>query len=338
MDYLKAHYDRVLLIVGGLMLVVVTAYAAMGLGGLRDEFPMPAVATKGAEFEPNPELARLEAEAPRLREPGKSAWGEADQALFVSRVYLLRGGQLIDILQSETELVPGLPNDWILQYGLEYTDPNLGQADRDADGFTNMEEYAAGTSPVDASSRPPLWTKLKVKTFEKIPFRMKFMGSPSTRPGDEFTPDTQFSINTLDYTSPTQFLKVGDKIEGTELEIIKAESKMAIDHVGATVDASELTVKDSVTGDVIVLISGKTVDSPYFYALLVDTLTNNEIKVEKGKTFTFGPENTTYKLLDVDGSVALINALDSEGPPLRVPHMGAALETSPESSSPPAAN
>ncbi len=338
MDNLKAQYDRVVLIAGGLMLAAVTAYVVMGLGRLRDEFPVPSVPARGAAFEPNADLARLTAEAPRLLEPGESSWREANQRLFVSRTYLLRDGQLVDILESDTELVSGLPNDWILQHGLDYTDPNLGQADRDADGFTNLEECTAGTSPVDASSRPPLWTKLRVKAFEKIPFRMKFMGSPSTRPGDDFTPDTQFSVNTLDYTSPTQFLKVGDKIEGTELEIIKAESKIATDQMGATVDVSELTVKDSVTGDVIVLISGQTVDSPYSYALLVDTLTNNEIRVEKGKTFTFGPENSTYKLVDVDSGVALLKTLDSEGPPLRVPHMGASSETSPENGQPPEAN
>lgn len=321
MDFLKAHYDRVLLVLGGLALVAVTAYTALGLGGLASEFPLPAVASQGAPFEPKPELSRLAAEAPRLREPGKSAWGEAEQGLFVSRIHLLREGQLVDILESETELVPGMPNLWILRHKLDYTDRNLAQADPDSDGFTNAEEHAAGTNPVEADSKPPLVSKLRVKSFEKIPFRMKFMGAPDVGLGNPYSPQTQFSINTIDYSSPTQFLKMGEKIAGTELKIVAAESKKAVDSVGAEIDVSELTVKDEATGDLIVLVAGREVDSPYSYAILVDTITGKEIRAEKGRAFEFGPETTTYKLLDVDSSAAVIEPTGAEGERIKVPHL-----------------
>ena len=92
MEFLKTNYDRVLLVVAGFVLAGISAYTTAGLSGIRAEFPLPAVASKGAPFEADSELAQLASEAPRLQEPGKSSWGEADQALFVSRVYLLRDG------------------------------------------------------------------------------------------------------------------------------------------------------------------------------------------------------------------------------------------------------
>lgn len=47
----------------------------------------------------------------------------------------------------------GLPDEWKLAYGLDPTDPtglNGPQGDPDGDGFTNYQEYIAGTNPRDS--------------------------------------------------------------------------------------------------------------------------------------------------------------------------------------------
>ena len=49
----------------------------------------------------------------------------------------------------------GLPDSWESQYGLNPRDAADAGADADGDGYTNAEEYAAGTDPTDASSLPP---------------------------------------------------------------------------------------------------------------------------------------------------------------------------------------
>lgn len=330
MDYLKANYERLLLLLAGLLLLAVSFHAVSSFSALQSEYQVPPTSAGGAQFTPDETLGRLQNEAGKISDPSKSLWEEHDRSLFVSRVYLLREGQLVDIEDSELQLIEGIPNAWLLQYDLDYTDAEVAKRDADVDGFTNFEEFSAGTNPRDAGSQPPLWTKLRVKSFEKIPFRLKFMGAPSLRPGEAFAKDTEFSINTLDYSSPTQFLKVGDKIAGSELRIIKAEAKSATNQVGATVDVSELTLKDLSTGDTVVLINEKEVDSPYSFAILVNTITNEEVRVEKGKTFPLGPEAVSYKLVDVDTNGAVITSVESGKEQLKVPPLEMSGAPAPE--------
>jgi len=313
MDYVKANYERLLLLLSGLLLLGVSFHAVSSFSELQSEYQAPQFIARGSPFAPDDTLARLQkSEAGKIADPSKYLWKEHDRSLFVSRVYLLREGELVDISDSGEQLHDGIDNAWILLHGLEgYTDPDFANKDPDNDGFTNLEEFREGTKPKDASSLPPLWKKLRVKSFEKIPFRLKFMGSPSLRPGQPYERDTEFSINTLDHTSPTQFLKVGDKIAGTELEIVKAESKLAANQMGGTVDVSELTLKDHSTGDTVMLVNEKEVDSPYSFAVLKNTVTGEEIRVEKGKTFPLGPDPISYKLIDVGNDGALISPSDS---------------------------
>ena len=383
MDQIKANYDRVLLIAVGLLLLAVALYAALGLSSVQEEFPAPDVRPSGEAFEPDAALASLQAEAAKVHDASGTVWSEQASSLFVSRRYLLSEGNLIDIEESGTQLVPGIDNDWILKHDLDYTDRNLAEADADRDGFTNLEEFTAGTIPKDAASKPPHWTKLRLKSFEKIPFRIKFMGAPSVRSGEEFKRGsielcdgtkiegkilsvdkenvlmkvqtslgireeksyqlskvkvnkegkiqlqrgTEFSVNTLDYSSPTQFVEVGDKIAGTDLEVTQAVFKSAVNDVGTSVDTSELMVKDAATGDVIVLVAGREVDSPYSFALLVDTIRGEDIRVEKGKTFAFGPDGSSYKLIDVDSVAAVLEQVGSKGSSLKVPPLTTSAET-----------
>ncbi|MBS7248690.1 MAG: hypothetical protein KIH04_10485 [Candidatus Freyarchaeota archaeon] len=46
-----------------------------------------------------------------------------------------------------------MPDGWEVQYGLDPLSDDAGQ-DKDGDGFTNLEEYVAGTDPTDPKSHP----------------------------------------------------------------------------------------------------------------------------------------------------------------------------------------
>lgn len=48
-----------------------------------------------------------------------------------------------------------LPDTWETRYGLNPNDPSDATQDQDGDGYTNLQEYRAGTDPTLASSHPP---------------------------------------------------------------------------------------------------------------------------------------------------------------------------------------
>ncbi len=66
---------------------------------------------------------------------------------------------VVDIYDPTVEAIhKGIPNAWFLQHGLiDALSVSDGDAqDSDKDGFSNREEYEAGTNPMQVSSLPPL--------------------------------------------------------------------------------------------------------------------------------------------------------------------------------------
>ena len=56
----------------------------------------------------------------------------------------------------------GLPDEWEKKYGLDPKNVADAAADKDGDGFTNMEEFLAGTDPTDPSSHVDYLKFLKI--------------------------------------------------------------------------------------------------------------------------------------------------------------------------------
>ena len=62
----------------------------------------------------------------------------------------------------------GLPDVWEFAFGLNPDSPADASSDHDQDGFTNAEEYQAGTAPNDATSR--LWAQADISTGFSVRF------------------------------------------------------------------------------------------------------------------------------------------------------------------------
>lgn len=326
MDKLKTHYDRFLALAAGLLLLGAAFYAVTNRSSLADSYPVPPAVSQGEKFESNATLTLLQTEAPKLDSPGKSSWKEDERSLFVSRIYLLRDGQLVDIFQSDKELVPGIPNKWILEHKLDYTNRNLADSDSDNDGFSNVEEFRAGTNPTDAGSKPAVWSKLRLASSKIEKLRTKFEALPNGA-GDLKV----VQINTVSPENPdtltgaSKFYKPGDHIVLSETDasgrlvetktpLNFSEAKL-VDVFNKKTNSKEqvpqITLVSSVDGGKIELLQGEVKDSPYSLATLQDTRSGGQsYDLREGQEFELEP-GLRYKLIDVSEEAAKIQDLST---------------------------
>jgi hypothetical protein len=334
MDQIKSYYDRYLLILAGLVLAGVALIMAMNAGGLAETFMPPAARTGGAAFAEDADIALLRADRDQMQK--RQSWDQSDASLFVSRVYLLRDGQLVDILESGTELFPGIANSWILEYDLEYTDPSLPDRDPDEDGFNNREEFMAKTNPRDAASRPALWTKLRLISSKIDKLRVKFMSLPTGSL-------KEVSINTISAENPTQlsgstrFYRENDPIvlaergpdgkqldQPTPLKFERAEMRKQFNPTTNVEEEVPLAfLLNTADGKEIELQRGEVKDSPYSLATLQDTREGGQTyELRSGESFQLG-ESDSYKLVDVQPEKATIENLQT-GEQHEIPFQAAA--------------
>ena len=86
----------------------------------------------------------------------------------------------------------GLPDEWERRVGLSPSNPNDADEDLDGDGFTNREEFEAGTDPSDRHSHPDYLDSLKLKLPLKqttLPFYLRaYRPTPSGTRLEFFNP------------------------------------------------------------------------------------------------------------------------------------------------------
>jgi deoxycytidine triphosphate deaminase len=335
MDYIKANYERLLLLLSGLALLAISFLAVSSFSSLESEYQSPPVSTRGAPFVPDAALARLQGEAGKIADPSKSLWKERDRSLFVSRIYLLRDRQLVDVFESDTKLIEGIENQWILKYGLDYTDPSLGEKDPDNDGFSNLEESKEQTNPRDESSKPSVLTKLRLTDVKVEKLRVRFEGLT------DGTLD-RVSINTVRADNPneksggTQFyprseehvrIETGEEIKMDRNIILLAETRPDMTryfsetplkfvragfneptfdpNLQTEVQTPYVILQDRADGKELRLEHRKLLDSPYSLATLQDTRTDGKTyQLRAGETFEL--EGETYRLVSVSPEDAII--------------------------------
>ena len=160
-----------------------------------------------------PVAAELDRAAELLQKP--TQWkSSARSGLFVPEKHFIGADGMPATLEN-TQVHAPVPNEWFEKYGLPIEDADALEQDPDKDGFTNLDEWQGNTDPSNAESHPDYTTKLHLVSATEEPFRYMF----ASRTRDKF------GINSIDETEPTQFLKVGDVIRGTDFKIVKFTEK-----------------------------------------------------------------------------------------------------------------
>ena len=323
MDWIKKNYDRFMLLLVAIALLVSSAGLIYTIKSYPDRFaPIQATVVPGVKVT-SLETDALERAKASMQKPAE--WNRRNSSLFVSRKFVARHDangtdQLINPFDpGSAPLHPPIPNDWFLKNKLEdrILDADVLEQDPDKDGFSNLDEFEGRTDPQNAASHPSYLTKLRLKKFIRIPFRLKFEAEDG---------DGNFQINTVDVHQPTQFVRMNEVIARTKYKVIKFEKKSEPNpKTGVDKDTSELTVEHIETGIKVALIIGREVNSPDQYAQFSFLWDHTEFTVKKEQQFYLKPErDIEYKLVDIRDSEAVIIKVKTDKPnggPIKVPHL-----------------
>jgi hypothetical protein len=307
MEWIKAHYDRVALIAAAIFLLVSAIsiwWSAIRFGS--NLTPQQAAPQKNASAPPM--AIELDRAGEELQHPAQ--WKSSTRSgLFVPEKHFIGADGVPATLQN-TQVHSPVPNDWFEQFNLPIQDADVLEQDPDGDGFPNLDEWQGRTDPTDKDSHPEYLTKLHLVSASEEPFRYMF----SSWVGGTF------AINAVDQSEPTQFLKIGDVIRGTDFKIVKFTEKHDRNQYGTRVDVSELLLEHQESKAQVTLVKERVATSPQSVATFVYSWGGRrEFEVRKDQEFSLKPvEEVRYKLVDVESNKAVLVNTQKPNEPIEI--------------------
>jgi hypothetical protein len=307
-DWIKANYDRAVLLAAALFLLISALaiwWSAIDFGS---QLVAPGPGPVKTASQP-PVAVEMDRAAEQLQKPLQ--WkGSRRSGLFVPEKHFIGADGMPATLQN-TQVHAPVPNEWFDKYALPVEDADALEQDPDKDGFTNLDEWQGNTDPTNAQSHPDYTTKLHLVSATEEPFAYLFASRTSDK----------FGINSIDESEPTQFLKVGDVIRGTDFKIMKFTEKKGLNQSGLKADVSELLLEHQTSHAQVTLVKGQVATSPQSVATFVYTWGGRkEFEVRKDQEFSVATAegNRTYKLIDVRPERALIVSTENPGAPIEI--------------------
>ena len=307
LDWIKAHYDRVTLITAAIFLFISAIaiwWSVIQFGNrlVTEQQPRGKTASQPAV------AVELDRAAEQLEHPLQWKAGTRS-GLFVPERHFIGADGLPATLQN-TQVHPPVPNDWFEKYRLPIEDADVLDQDPDKDGFTNLDEWQGNTDPTNKDSHPDYITKLHLVSTTEESFPYMF----SSRTGNTF------GINSIDMSEPTQLLKVGEIVRGTDFKIVNFTEKSARSQYGTNDDVSELLLEHQQTHVQVTLVKGKVATSPQSVATFVYTWGGRrEFEVRKDHEFSLKPlEDIKYKLVGVQPDKAVIVNTQQPAAPIEI--------------------
>ena len=197
----------------------------------------------------------------------------------------------------------GLPDDWEKKFGLDAATADA-DADTDADGFTNAEEFAAGTDPSDKKSHPDYFDSLKLvmplketylpfylRSYMKTPAGMKLEFFDPKRRNDYGKSGYRYSVLVGEPVGDTGFVAKG-------FEQKERKQKIPGSNVERSVDVSEATITRKSDGKTLVVsLVEKRTPVETQATIAFSRGEPSEFTATAGKTFKL--YESTYKVIDI---------------------------------------
>lgn len=174
---------------------------------------------------------------------------------------------------------------WFRKYRLDLNDPKMLDADPDGDGFTNREEFLAGTDPLDPNSHPGVHTGMHMKEYTKVelPFVLRSVAG-----------ETAQIERTEGGEKRVEAVKAGQTLKNTPYRVTAVQSKQAFDKDGHPVDASHVTLENPANHQKVDLVKDLPTRSSASSAVLTSPDGTQTLTVHQGDTFSWPNEPGTH--------------------------------------------
>ena len=179
---------------------------------------------------------------------------------------------------------------WFKKHGLDLQDPKMLDADDDADGFNNRDEFMADTDPHDANSRPGIHNEMRLKQYTEVrlPVILEEVSGETAR------------VRRLDGEERTESVKAGQTIKGLHWKVERMSSKQDVDKNGDPIDLSSVTLTDTDTNERTILMKNLPTRTGDSFAELTSGDGAKTVKVKQGDTFKWPDESgPAFKVIDL---------------------------------------
>lgn len=206
----------------------------------------------------------------------------------------------IDKLDTDGDRIPDKIE---LGWGLDPQNPADAAGDLDSDGFTNLEEFLAGTDPKDPNSLADPVVKLRVAGIKAVPFYLRFVG---TQQMPDKTVRFQLNLQTLERT---YFAKLNDVILGYAV----------VSHDPLGKGGETLTMVRQSDKRPVVLVKGRPVTEQELAILFVSLMDRSRLPVQRLND-VFALRGVEYKVVDIRRESVIIQGVKT-GEKVTVPLM-----------------
>ncbi len=316
----QGSYEKIILTIAALAAIGTAAYLVLESQGFEESIQIGDAA------------ARKELNAPNTAEVGdaidtikkKYSWLSPKRngkpvPLNKSVLLVMKDAELFDLLLPEPQLRPPMTNAYLIGDKSKMPpepplpgifSPNVGALDADADGFTNLEEFEAKTNPRDASSMPPLTSKLFLRQRISHDYILKLVGGSGGT----------FQIQRTVPTKVSVFKPLNEEFgfdKGTLRFKILSSRQDTIQHPTlGPMQAHILKIYDMSTKKEFELVQGKELNLAEYEAEF-EFRWKKRITipgVKEGKTFQLPGLGVTYHVIKLEETQAEI-APDDKGKP-----------------------
>lgn len=300
-NFISQYYERVIAVVVMLLLVTAGLVLVIKVSGLKTQIKNAMANHKSKEKLNLGASEELAAAVESLSKP--PSWKVSEHRLFIAP-YMKENLQThtLELWKIDLQAYQGMKLKWIQDNGFS-TSGNVRDGDPDSDGFTNLEEFQAGTDPRDSKSKPDVALKLRVH--EKIvqnPFPFTFTSINEVGSGRQFglqrrdgKKEHYVKLNEVVPDPDSRGYKVvkfEEKSEDQVVKTIKVDGKPLV----RKIDVSELTLQKEGEAP-FVLIKGKPAVSEELFAKLYFVLEARYFEVGQGSTFDL--QDSHYQVISV---------------------------------------